>query len=142
MGWYGTYCDGDLRSIKETLEKSYNGSFKNGKDEQVSFKILSHSFKFGVSYMAVERTITDKDGLSQEIIVYAVVHLWRYSKKNGEVMVKTIDESSGPVKCFPTKKILKLLTEPPLSDYSHNWRVLAWSQFKGIPEKYKNYIKE
>ena len=134
MGWYGTYCNEDLKSIKKVIEENVN--FKTNKDNKIyESKCLYHSFKFGESYMAVKYKVIDEDGkiLSEE--VYGLVTLWRYSKKDGQVMLKTIEETAGPVATKAPAKLLKML-DPPKNSYSHNWRVRCWRKFKKIPKEY------
>ncbi len=141
MGWYGTYCSEGLRSIKAAIEKDFNSTGFKPNGDQVTHKVLTHSFRLGQSYMAVEIITTQKDGHSQEIKVIAVVTLWRYSKKNQEVMLKTMDKTCGPCYFKPTMKLLKLLT-PTDNTYAFNWRVACWKNFKNIPKCYRSYKEE
>ena len=121
MGWSGEWVSSglNLKEIKYELEKG----LKNwGKD----YELLYYSFKFGVVYAAMKAP----DGE-----VFAVVQLWQYSSKKGELTTKTMTDDVGPAKCEPPKKLLKLLS-PARTDYAKGWRKAAWSNFKNIPAEY------
>ncbi|MFW6281228.1 MAG: hypothetical protein ACOC1O_00310 [bacterium] len=138
MGWYGSFCGPSMKEIKSCIEKDFeqNRILDNG--TQFVQRILHHSFNFGKSYMAVEQKVTSKDGVQQDRKVFGALNLWRYSKKNNELMVKTIDESMGPYYYDAPAKLLKMLTEP-VNVSAHNWRVHCWKKFKNIPKEYKEY---
>jgi len=125
MGWYGSYCSEDLKSIKSKIEEEI---------AENNF-ILYHSFSYGQSYLAIQNK-NDPDKR-----VFALVVLWKYSKKDFQLMTKIMDETCGPYYCKAPKKLLNMLTEP-INDYAHNWRVTCWQRFKNIPEKYKSYKEE
>ena len=141
MGWYGTFCGEELSDIKQTIENDWNTSGIKSNGNQITHEVLTHSFKFGQSYMAIKITETEKDGHWQKIEVVAVITLWRYSKKDNQVMLKTMEETPGPCYYKPTMKLLLLLT-PTKSDYAFNWRVASWKQFKKIPECYQEYKED
>lgn len=139
MGWYGTYCNDNLKSIKVELEREMNSNQILDDGNQLRFELLYHSFKFGKSYMAIRKTFTDKDGHNQDVEVYAVVRMWTYSKKDNQLMIKTIDESCGPCYYDPPMRLLKMLTKPS-SDTAYNWRVACWSNYKNIPKEYRKEL--
>jgi len=141
MGWYGTFCGSSTREIKEAIEKDFNHSEIREDGSQFTQKIIHHSFSYGESYMAIEQLWTSADGNIQDKMVFAVVNLWRYSKKDMQVMVKTMEEDMGPYYTKAPAKLLKMLTEP-VSDRAFNWRVTCWSKFKNIPKEYREYREE
>jgi hypothetical protein len=130
MGWYGTFCNNDLRSIKRALEDGLTRTHENGTKQT----LLYHSFKFGRSHMAIEHI--EPNG---ERKVFALVCLWRYSED--QVMIKTMDETCGPGYFDAPMKLLKMLT-PPINTYAHNWRVTCWKKYKKIPLEYQKYIED
>lgn len=139
MGWYGSYCGESLREIKDCIESELVQNKILDDGDQFRQNVLYHSFKYGESYIALEQVRTQKDGLSRTRRVFALVTLWKYSKKDGQVMTKTMDESCGPYYFKAPLKLIKLLTEP-LNDNAHNWRVAVCKNYKrGVPKEYTEY---
>jgi len=125
MGWFGTYCNNDLHSIKLALEEGMNRTHEDGSIQ----KLIYHSFKFGKSYMAIELVSPNGDRS-----VFAVVCLWKYS--DSEVMIKTMDETCGPCYYDPPMKLLKMLT-PTTYKNAFEWRQTCWQNYKNIPVEYR-----
>ena len=142
MGWWGKPIrhDASMQDIKKEIISDYTGKI-DGTFEDGSIKKIEHypeyiSLKFGVAYLAVRYRVSKE---SEEVVsdmVYAAVVLWRYSKKDGELSTKQMDESMGPGYYGATAKLLKLLT-PTDSKYALDWRKQCWSKFKKIPREYQ-----
>jgi hypothetical protein len=124
MGWFGIYCNKDLKSIKKALEQDLNFTHIDGTVQT----LLYHSFKLGISYMAIEHK------KNEDKTVFAMICLWKYS--NSEVMIKTMDETVGPCYYDPPMKLLKMLT-PTIYSNSIEWRKECWKKYKNIPSEYK-----
>jgi hypothetical protein len=112
MGYFGTYCNNNLSSIKKALEEGLNRTHEDGTVQTM----LYHSFKLGRSFMAI-------------------VCLWHYSEN--EVMIKTMDESCGPCYYDAPMKLLKMLTAP-MTENCRSWRKSCWSNYKHIPLEYRS----
>jgi hypothetical protein len=125
MGYFGTYCNNNLSSIKKALEEGLNRIHEDGTVQTM----LYHSFKLGRSFMAIEH----KKG--EERKVFAIVCLWHYAEN--EVMIKTMDESCGPCYYDAPMKLLKMLT-PPMTENCRSWRKSCWSNYKHIPLEYRS----
>ena len=117
MGWWGKPIryDASMQDIKNEILSDYKGEFDSGTFEDGSVKKIEHypeyiSLKFGVAYLAVRYRVSKESGEVVSDIVYAAVVLWRYSKKDGELSTKQMDESMGPGYYGATAKLLKLLT--------------------------------
>jgi len=142
MGWWGKPIgyDATMQDIKKEIISDFTGKY-DGKFEDGSISKIEHypeyiSLKFGVAYLAVRQKVSKENGEVVSNIVYAAVVLWSYSKKNGELTTKQMDESMGPGYCGATAKLLKLLT-PTDSKYALDWRKQCWSKFKKIPKEYQ-----
>ena len=142
MGWWGKPIryDASMQDIKEEIIKDFtgemDGTFENDKVKIEHFPEYI-SLKFGVAYLAVRHRVSKKE--NEEVIkdiVYAAVVLWRYTKKDGELSTKQMDETMGPGYYGATAKLLKLLT-PTDNNYALGWRKQCWSKFKKIPKEYQ-----
>ena len=122
MEWSGEFIGTDLglSELKKALENELNRWGKG-------YELLYMSFKLGVVYAAMKNP---KDE------VFAVIQLWTYSSKHGELLTKTMTDDMGPAKSEPPKKLLKMLS-PTTNEYALNWRKSAWKEFKNIPDEYK-----
>lgn len=136
MGWWGKHSDGSLSSIKKAIEDDLIGTGTRPDGTVVSYEVLEHTFRFGESYIALARTLRNEENSVTE--VFAIVTLWRYSKKNSELMLKAMDETMEPCYHNATAKLLRSLS-PTTNNTAHNWRVDCWKKFKRIPLEYKDY---
>ncbi len=141
MGWCGKLIDNaSMQEIKKEIISDYtgkmDGTFEDGSIKKIEYYPEYISLKFGTAYLAVRYKVLKESGKVVSDIVYAAVVLWRYSKKDGELFTKQMDESVGPGYYGATAKLLKLLT-PTDSKYALSWRKQCWSKFKKIPREYQ-----
>ena len=131
MGWLGNFVGYSLTS-KELID--YVKTEIDNMFDKKKYEILKVSVKsFGKeTYLAVKSI--EKD------YVFAMVILSRYSRKDGEVAFKVMDETVGPSYYKATATILKLLS-PTTINYANDWRIECWKNFKNIPKEIKEDLE-
>lgn len=121
MGWTGIYHTSSLKDIKNTFNKLLNFS-----NNQMTLRTVQDSLRFGTYYAAVERTLHND---TREPVVFAIIILWRYDKKNGMLWYKDMDESAGPYQVGGCpKSLISKLTETT-SVYAKTWRETVLSLY-------------
>ena len=124
MGWFGDFVGYDL-TREELKTRLYLIAGEIAKDNKL--QIVEKCFKSNETYVSFRNREGD---------VTAVVILYQYHKKEGELSTKTIHENDGPVYYKPTKKLLMSLT-PTDKEWANEWRKESWKQFKNIPIEYQ-----
>jgi hypothetical protein len=94
------------------------------------YKIIDHSTKGGVTYLAVQHK--DDDRVEAAVALHSRRSTGYFGEQ--EFTLKIMDEGMGPYNYDCPRRILNKLSDPPMNDYAREWRAKCAERLDKVAE--------